>query len=174
VAGQAQALGTAAAQSLSTVEMPRTFPPQGSDKAHSSRETPRWTLFLKLCPNTRISCKTFHRRTNLSAAQAGSLPTRRPGHRCLERGAADARRPPRAIPTLPAMSAVFNFQSLLVVVLLLICTCAYIRSIYPSLLDRNKEGFLGVFWKAARIGERLSPYVAVSCVVMSFSLLFGR
>lgn len=72
------------------------------------------------------------------------------------------------------MSAVFNFQSLLVVVLLLICTCAYIRSIYPSLLDRNKEGFLGVFWKAARIGERLSPYVAVSCVVMSFSLLFGR
>jgi Protein of unknown function (DUF1242) len=72
------------------------------------------------------------------------------------------------------MSAVFNFQSLLVVVLLLICTCAYIRSIYPSLLDRNKEGFLGVFWKAARIGERLSPYVAASCVVMSFALLFGR
>lgn len=72
------------------------------------------------------------------------------------------------------MSAVFNFQSLLVVVLLLICTCAYIRSMYPSLLDRNKEGFLGVFWKAARIGERLSPYVAAACVVMSFSLLFGR
>ncbi|EEC12377.1 secreted protein, putative [Ixodes scapularis] len=38
------------------------------------------------------------------------------------------------------MSALFNFQSLLAVVLLLICTCAYVRSIYPSLLDRNKEG----------------------------------
>lgn len=72
------------------------------------------------------------------------------------------------------MSAVFNFQSLLVVVLLLICTCAYVRSMYPSLLDRNKDGFLGVFWKAARIGERLSPYVATACVVMAFSLLFGR
>nr|CAD7591858.1 unnamed protein product [Timema genevievae] len=35
-------------------------------------------------------------------------------------------------------SALFNFQSLLTVILLLICTCAYIRSIFPSLLDRNK------------------------------------
>uniref|UniRef100_V5HUN2 Protein kish n=1 Tax=Ixodes ricinus TaxID=34613 RepID=V5HUN2_IXORI len=52
------------------------------------------------------------------------------------------------------MSALSNFQSLLAVVLLLICTCAYVRSIYPSLLDRNKEGFLGIFWKCARIGER--------------------
>lgn len=50
------------------------------------------------------------------------------------------------------MSAVFNFQSLMVVVLLVICTCAYVRSIYPSLLDRNRQGFVGVFWKAARIG----------------------
>lgn len=38
-------------------------------------------------------------------------------------------------------SAIFNFQSLLTVVLLLICTCAYIRSIAPSLLDRNKQGY---------------------------------
>lgn len=99
------------------------------------------------------------------------------------------------------MSAVFNFQSLLVVVLLVICTCAYIRSLYPSILDRNRTGFLGVFWKAARIGksymyiysslfiffvsvktnlcvcvdqgERLSPWVSASCVIMAFSLLFG-
>lgn len=51
------------------------------------------------------------------------------------------------------MSAVFNFQSLLVVILLIICTCAYVRSMYPSILDRNKNGFLGLFWKAARIGK---------------------
>ncbi|KAL3842459.1 hypothetical protein ACJMK2_020470 [Sinanodonta woodiana] len=70
------------------------------------------------------------------------------------------------------MSALFNFQSLLTVVLLLICTCAYIRSIAPSLLDKNKTGFLGIFWKCARIGERKSPYVAVCCIAMALSILF--
>uniref|UniRef100_F6SF05 Protein kish-A n=1 Tax=Equus caballus TaxID=9796 RepID=F6SF05_HORSE len=52
------------------------------------------------------------------------------------------------------MSAIFNFQSLLTVILLLICTCAYIRSLAPSLLDRNKTGLLGIFWKCARIDKR--------------------
>ncbi|XP_039096652.1 protein kish-A-like [Hyaena hyaena] len=70
------------------------------------------------------------------------------------------------------MSAIFNFQSLLTVILLLICTCAYIRSLAPSLLDRNKTGLLGIFWKCARIGEWKSPYVAVCCIVMAFSILF--
>lgn len=70
------------------------------------------------------------------------------------------------------MSALFNFQSLLTVVLLLICTCAYIRSIAPRFLDKNKTGVLGTFWKCARIGERLSPYVAVSCVGMAIVILF--
>uniref|UniRef100_A0A9L0JTR2 Protein kish-A n=1 Tax=Equus asinus TaxID=9793 RepID=A0A9L0JTR2_EQUAS len=69
-------------------------------------------------------------------------------------------------------SAIFNFQSLLTVILLLICTCAYIRSLAPSLLDRNKTGLLGIFWKCARIGERKSPYVAICCIVMAFSILF--
>ncbi|XP_058381618.1 protein kish-A isoform X2 [Diceros bicornis minor] len=54
-----------------------------------------------------------------------------------------------------AQSAIFNFQSLLTVILLLICTCAYIRSLAPSLLDRNKTGLLGIFWKCARIGNFL-------------------
>ncbi|KAI1239635.1 Protein kish-A [Lamprotornis superbus] len=73
---------------------------------------------------------------------------------------------------LQEFSAIFNFQSLLTVILLLICTCAYIRSLAPSLLDKNKTGLLGIFWKCARIGERKSPYVAVCCVVMAFSILF--
>ncbi|XP_046761454.1 protein kish-A isoform X2 [Gallus gallus] len=61
------------------------------------------------------------------------------------------------LPSLPTvslsiLSAIFNFQSLLTVILLLICTCAYIRSLAPSLLDKNKTGLLGIFWKCARIG----------------------
>ncbi|RKO96494.1 hypothetical protein CXG81DRAFT_10512, partial [Caulochytrium protostelioides] len=64
-------------------------------------------------------------------------------------------------------AAIFNFQSLLLVVLLLICTCTYLRAQFPSIMDRNKEGLLGLFWKAARIGERLSPYVSLWCLVMA-------
>ncbi|CAH0389022.1 unnamed protein product [Bemisia tabaci] len=70
------------------------------------------------------------------------------------------------------MSALFNFQSLLTVILLFICTCAYLRSLFPSILDRHKVGVSGIFWKAARVGERLSPYVAISCVLMACSILF--
>ncbi|ESO91757.1 hypothetical protein LOTGIDRAFT_121854 [Lottia gigantea] len=69
-------------------------------------------------------------------------------------------------------SALFNFQSLLTVLLLLICTCTYLRSIMPSIIDRNKTGFLGIFWKFARIGERKSPYVGACCVAMAISILF--
>ena len=28
----------------------------------------------------------------------------------------------------------------------------------------------GIFWKCARIGERLSPYVSLCCIVMAVSL----
>ncbi|OTA91034.1 hypothetical protein M434DRAFT_76976, partial [Hypoxylon sp. CO27-5] len=71
-------------------------------------------------------------------------------------------------------SALFNFQSLLLVILLLICTCAYVHQIFPTILDRNKQGtkqdnhrLMGIFWKAARIGERLSPYISLCCVFMA-------
>ncbi|ODV61043.1 Ksh1p, partial [Ascoidea rubescens DSM 1968] len=68
-------------------------------------------------------------------------------------------------------SALFNFQSLLQVLLLLICTSAYIHSLWPALLDKNRTGVAGVFWKFARIGERLSPYVSICCVIMAVSHL---
>lgn len=29
----------------------------------------------------------------------------------------------------------------------------------------------GIFWKCARVGERLSPYVSLCCVVMAVSIL---
>ncbi|PAV58792.1 hypothetical protein WR25_11882 [Diploscapter pachys] len=70
------------------------------------------------------------------------------------------------------ISAIFNFQSLISVILLLICTCAYFRAFAPKIIDRYKEGLLGVFWKCARIGERLSPWVALSCFAMAFVVLF--
>ncbi|KAM0756231.1 DUF1242-domain-containing protein, partial [Meredithblackwellia eburnea MCA 4105] len=49
-------------------------------------------------------------------------------------------------------TAIFNFQALLLVILLIICTCTYVRGAAPSLVDRNKTGFKGIVFKAARIG----------------------
>ncbi|KAG2155217.1 DUF1242-domain-containing protein [Suillus bovinus] len=68
-------------------------------------------------------------------------------------------------------SALFNFQSLLLVILLMICTCTYVRAVAPRLVDRNKAGFLGLFFMSARIGERLSPYVALACVAMAVTMI---
>ncbi|KAL1543515.1 protein kish-like [Salvia divinorum] len=63
------------------------------------------------------------------------------------------------------MSALFNFHSFLTVVLLGICACTYVKMQFPALLEQ-RTGFRGVFWKAARIGERLSPWVAVGSFAM--------
>ncbi|SRR6266496_3787156 len=76
------------------------------------------------------------------------------------------------------MSALFNFESLLLVILLLICTSTYLHAQIPAVMDRNKHGFdglvpllirrvFGIFWKFARIGERLSPYVSICCLFMA-------
>ncbi|SCU90845.1 LAMI_0E03818g1_1 [Lachancea mirantina] len=68
------------------------------------------------------------------------------------------------------MSALFNFRALLRVILLLICTCTYIHSQWPSLLAKYKNhSMLGAFWKCARIGERASPYVSLACIFMAIS-----
>ncbi|KAL2105667.1 hypothetical protein VUR80DRAFT_7939 [Thermomyces stellatus] len=71
------------------------------------------------------------------------------------------------------MSAIFNFQSLLLVILLLICTSTYAHALFPAIMDRNKDGFAGIFWKFARVGERLSPYISICCVLMAGSLLLS-
>lgn len=67
-------------------------------------------------------------------------------------------------------TALFNFQSLLLVLLLTICTATYAHYVFPGIIDRNKENyFVSPIWKAARVGERLSPYVSLACVIMAVS-----
>jgi hypothetical protein len=56
--------------------------------------------------------------------------------------------------------------SFLVTLLLFICTCTYVKMKAPQLMDPYRTGLRGLFWKAARIGERLSPWVAVCCLIM--------
>lgn len=94
------------------------------------------------------------------------------------------------------MSALFDFPSLIVVLLLFICATTFARALYPTIFDSptaNQQaadpnamsglratskpehvGLRGLCWKASRIGERLSPYVAGACVVMAFHVLFFK
>jgi hypothetical protein len=43
-------------------------------------------------------------------------------------------------------SALFNFQSLLLVFILLICTSAYTHQLFPGIMDRNKNGYEILSW----------------------------
>ena len=44
----------------------------------------------------------------------------------------------------------------------------------PDVRDvANKTRFLGLFFKFARIGERLSPYVSLACVAMAVTIMLG-
>lgn len=71
-----------------------------------------------------------------------------------------------------AMSALFDVPSLVVVVLLFVCTCAYLRGVWPNLFVRESpNSFLRACWKASRVGERLSPYVSAMCIVMALHLV---
>jgi hypothetical protein len=66
------------------------------------------------------------------------------------------------------MSALFDFKSFLGTLLFFICTSAYVKMKAPSMVDPYRTGVRGVFWKAARVGERLSPYVSLCCLFMAF------
>mmetsp|Transcript_14768 Transcript_14768/g.51434 ORF Transcript_14768/g.51434 Transcript_14768/m.51434 type:complete len:86 (-) Transcript_14768:389-646(-) len=79
------------------------------------------------------------------------------------------------------LGAFFDFSRLLVVVTLLICTCAYLhegtRMAYSTMEQWNpknnpRPGIAGVAWKFARIGERKSQFVAGACLVLAFHMLF--
>ncbi|XP_042481601.1 protein kish-like [Macadamia integrifolia] len=64
------------------------------------------------------------------------------------------------------MSALFNFHSFLTVVLLVICTCTYVKLQFPTILEQ-KTGFRGFFWKAARIGR----FLDFDCLYIYFVIM---
>ncbi|KAL9256977.1 kish-like protein [Drosera capensis] len=62
------------------------------------------------------------------------------------------------------MSALFNFHSFLTVVLLGICTCAYVKMQFPAILEQRTGGFV---WFVALLrslavveatGQAMLPY----------------
>ncbi|GFP86906.1 protein kish [Phtheirospermum japonicum] len=55
--------------------------------------------------------------------------------------------------------------------LLGIRACTYVKIQFIALLEQ-RTGIRSVFWKTARIGERLSPWVAVGCFIVGVSIIF--
>ena len=79
----------------------------------------------------------------------------------------------RVIPSLSKMTNAFHFDGLVVLVLLVICTCAYIKQV-PRLREfflSEKKGPFGALYKASVLGTRLHIFISLSCVIMAFYVL---
>lgn len=71
------------------------------------------------------------------------------------------------------MSALLNFKSFLVIILLFICTSTFLRQQRPSMFrDKGNGLFQKTLYKGSVIGTRLSPYVSLSCMLMAAYVLF--
>lgn len=74
------------------------------------------------------------------------------------------------------MANIYHFDGVIVFVLLVICTCAYIKRV-PRLKQfflSEKKGLFGALYKASVIGTRLHWILSTACVVMSAYLLFVK
>ncbi|EPR78848.1 hypothetical protein SLOPH_2736 [Spraguea lophii 42_110] len=69
------------------------------------------------------------------------------------------------------MSALFNFNSLFRLLILIICTTTYIRKLFPSMLSKQNKGVYSFFYKTSVIGERLSPYISLMAMYISMKML---
>uniref|UniRef100_A0A2K6W4W0 Protein kish n=1 Tax=Onchocerca volvulus TaxID=6282 RepID=A0A2K6W4W0_ONCVO len=70
----------------------------------------------------------------------------------------------------------YSFDGAVIVGLLLICTCAYLKRVprINSWLLSEKKGFFGIFYKAAVIGIRLHFVVSLTCLFCAGYILFIR
>lgn len=74
------------------------------------------------------------------------------------------------------MTNAYTFDGLIVFSLLVICTCAYLKTVprLKQLLLSEKKGLWGTLYKAAVIGTRLHWAVSAACVVMAVYVLFVK
>ncbi|RNA32568.1 kish-B [Brachionus plicatilis] len=70
----------------------------------------------------------------------------------------------------------YSFDGLLVLFILVICSCSYFRRIpkIRQLFLSEKKGFAGIFYKASVIGTRLHHLVSIACVTMAAWIVFFR
>lgn len=72
------------------------------------------------------------------------------------------------------MTNVYHFDGLIIFGLLVICTCAYMKSVprLKQIFLSEKKGLFGALYKAAVLGTRLHWAVATACVVMAVYIMF--
>lgn len=72
------------------------------------------------------------------------------------------------------MTVLFDLESTIFVLLLLICTATHVRYFRPTLYNRaSQELYLKFLYKCSVIGDRCSVLVAVGCVVMAIRVLLS-
>lgn len=70
------------------------------------------------------------------------------------------------------MSALFNFESFLRLAVLLICTVTYLKRKFNSVVNKNGWGGI-IVYRCFVIGERLSPFVGLICLIMGLKKLIS-
>ncbi|KAK6750103.1 hypothetical protein RB195_002224 [Necator americanus] len=70
----------------------------------------------------------------------------------------------------------YSLDGLIVVALLVICSCAYLKRVprINNWLLSEKKGFFGIFYKASVIGVRLHSFVSAACFLAAAYTLFIR
>lgn len=70
------------------------------------------------------------------------------------------------------MSALLNLDDIIVIILIAICTACYAKSyqtLERALFEKDSENTMkATFWKLARLGERLSPWISFGLLFMGF------
>jgi hypothetical protein len=71
------------------------------------------------------------------------------------------------------MSSIFHLEGILVLLLLAICTAYHTKAFFPSwFTPTGGSNWRATLWKFARVGERLSPWIAVALVIMGVRHFF--
>ena len=71
------------------------------------------------------------------------------------------------------MSSLLKFDGILVFFLLLICIATYGKGYFPSFYEKDSQKSIkSTLWKLSRIGERLSPWISISLIILGFRHFF--
>ena len=62
---------------------------------------------------------------------------------------------------------------MMTLIVLLICFSTYLGRTF-SRVKTYKEGFSGTIRTFSIIGDRLSPFVSIACIVLAFNNIFNR
>lgn len=63
---------------------------------------------------------------------------------------------------------------MLTLMVLLICLSTYLRRTWPGLINNFKEGFSGMIRTFSIVGDRLSPFVSVACILLAINNVIYR